>query len=69
MGAIKITLCLVGLVSLFFVGAAYAALGFMVILGIAAIVALVVISITNRERTLCGTGSSRNQLTELNRPH
>lgn len=46
-----VTLCLVGLVSLFFVGAAYAALGFMFILGIGAIVALVIISITNRERT------------------
>jgi hypothetical protein len=48
---VLVALCLVGLVSLFFVGAAYAALGFMFILGIGAIVALVIISITNRERT------------------
>lgn len=45
-----VTLSLVGLVSLFFVGAAYAALGFMMLLGFGAIVALVIISITFRQR-------------------
>ena len=41
---------LAGLVTLFFIGAAYAALGLMALLGFGAILALLVISIRSRER-------------------
>lgn len=45
-----VIILLAGLVTLFFVGAAYAALGFMVLLGFGAILALLFISIRSRER-------------------
>lgn len=47
---IVVIILLAGLVTLFFVGAAYAAFGFMVLLGFGAILALVAISIRSRER-------------------
>jgi hypothetical protein len=47
---IAVIILLAGLVSLFFLGAAYAGLTLMALLGFGAILALVVISIRSRER-------------------
>ncbi len=47
---VVVIMLLAGLVTLFFIGAAYAALGLMAILGFGAILVLLVISVRSRER-------------------